>query len=82
MKINGTNKKTEPIKYLYICNRKKCANCYDECHHTADISYALYKEHDRFEPGPEGTLWELKQKNGRRQRLWKKKNSTTQKPGN
>ena len=25
---------------LYICNRKKCPNCSDECKHTKDVRYA------------------------------------------
>jgi hypothetical protein len=25
---------------LYICNRKKCPNCSDECKHTKDPRYA------------------------------------------
>ena len=62
MKIKSRRKHMEQKKVFYICNRKKCPNCYRECHHNADISFALYKEHDRFELGPNGTLWELKHK--------------------
>ena len=64
MKIKSRRKRMEQKKVFYICNRKKCPNCYGECHHTADISFALYKEHDRFEPGPDGTLWELRHGKG------------------
>lgn len=36
------------ITRLYVCNRKKCKNCYDECYHTRDLSFAKYKEHTSF----------------------------------
>ena len=27
---------------FYICDRKKCDLCSEECHHTSDRSHALY----------------------------------------
>ena len=26
---------------LYICDRKACENCYEECKHTNDIEHAV-----------------------------------------
>lgn len=28
------------IRVLYICDRKKCDNCREECHHCSDIEHA------------------------------------------
>lgn len=28
------------IQVLYICDRKKCENCYENCKHTTDIKHA------------------------------------------
>ena len=33
-------RKEEPMDVLYLCNRKKCENCSDECIHTKDVRYA------------------------------------------
>ena len=32
--------KSKEIKVLYICDREKCADCYEECMHTTDITHA------------------------------------------
>lgn len=64
MKIKSTRQKRNDPHIMYICNRRRCLHCVKECHHTADPEYALYKEHDRFELGPNGTLWELKHGKG------------------
>ena len=29
------------IDIFYICDRKACANCHEECRHTGDISHAV-----------------------------------------
>lgn len=49
----------EKYKTLYVCDRKKCENCCTECKHTADINHAKYDTHFQFEPGRDGTLWEV-----------------------
>lgn len=49
----------EKYKTLYVCDRKKCEHCCTECKHTADINHAKYDSHYQFEPGRDGTLWEV-----------------------
>lgn len=34
--------KTE-VDIFYLCDRKACENCHDECKHTGDISHAANK---------------------------------------
>ena len=29
------------FEVLYICDRKACENCSEECHHTSDIEHAV-----------------------------------------
>ena len=45
---------------FYICNRKKCANCNEECRHTSDPEYAVNPnfEAERFVKLISGDLWE------------------------
>ena len=31
----------EDFDVLYICDRKACENCHEECMHTSDIEYAI-----------------------------------------
>lgn len=60
VKIKSTNRRKPDPKFMYICNRRRCLHCVKECNHTAQIEYALYKIHDRFEAGRDGRLWELR----------------------
>lgn len=44
MKINSLREKEglDPIsQILYICDRRKCDACHDECYLTRDISHAV-----------------------------------------
>jgi len=41
---------------LYICDRTKCKNCTDECHHTANKFYARDIDHEFVEI--HGAMWE------------------------
>ena len=45
IKITSTKKKSKAPTRLYVCNRKRCDNCSDECRHTSDIRFALYDDH-------------------------------------
>ena len=56
--LNIAMRSKRPRKTFYICNRKRCRDCSVECHHTADISFALYEIHDSFELMGDGSLWE------------------------
>ena len=58
MKVQLTRLRPKPKRIFYVCNRKRCERCSDECHHTADIAYALYDTHDDLVPERDGTLWE------------------------
>ena len=58
MKIKSSNRPKPQRKVYYVCNRKRCERCFDECHHTTQIEYALYETHDVFEPGVDGSIWE------------------------
>ena len=33
----------EGKRRFYICDRRKCDVCSEECHHTSDPEHALYK---------------------------------------
>ena len=33
----------EDFDVLYICDRKACENCYEECMHTSDIEHAIHR---------------------------------------
>ena len=63
MKIKSKNRHKPEPRLMYICNRRRCLHCVKECNHTAQIEYALYKDHSksRFECGSDGKMWELKQ---------------------
>lgn len=58
MKIKSTNKRPEPRKRYYICDRTKCTNCTIECGHTTDLRYALYPEHDVWVMANDGSMWQ------------------------
>lgn len=62
MKIKSGNKRKPEPKFMYICNRRRCLHCVPECHHTAQIEYALYKDHSKsqWDAGKDGRMWELK----------------------
>ena len=49
---------------LYICDRKKCEDCFEECRHTSDKDHAVNPEFDRrrFKEDESGNYWE--QSNG------------------
>ena len=32
------------VDIFYICDRKACENCHDECGHTGDISHAVNRQ--------------------------------------
>ena len=36
----GAQSYIKPKKTLFICNRKRCANCYPECSHTTEARFA------------------------------------------
>lgn len=36
----GTQSYIKPKKTLFICNRKRCANCHPECSHTTEARFA------------------------------------------
>ena len=56
-----------PTEVLYVCDGKRecgkpcCTDysCHDACHHTSDISHALYESHDEgsFERFPAVRNW-------------------------
>ena len=60
MKIKSTKRKYTEPHIMYICNRRRCQHCVKECTHTAQIEYARYETHERFELGRDGKLWEVK----------------------
>lgn len=62
IKIKSSNRRNPEPKLMYICNRKRCLHCVPECHHTAQIEYALYKDHSKsqWDAGKDGRMWELK----------------------
>ena len=33
----------EDFDVLYICDRKACENCHEECMHTSDIEHAIHR---------------------------------------
>ena len=37
---DGTQSYIKPKRTLYICNRKRCANCLPECSHTTEARFA------------------------------------------
>ena len=45
---------------LWICNRKRCENCFDECKHTTDKEYAINPDADpdTFNKDSDGNLWQ------------------------
>ena len=45
---------------LWICNRQRCEDCFEECRHTSDREFAVNPEFDRnrFEEDQDGNLWE------------------------
>lgn len=32
------------VDFLYLCDRKACENCHDECNHTSDIEHAIHRD--------------------------------------
>lgn len=50
--------KTKSI--LWLCNRKRCDNCLEDCRHTSDREFAINPDFDRTRFGEdfEGNLWE------------------------
>lgn len=46
---------------FYICNRKKCTNCNEDCRHTSSIAYAVNPifEKSRFRETEQGDWWEI-----------------------
>lgn len=33
----------DKIIIMYLCDRKKCENCREECQHTTDANHAIHK---------------------------------------
>ena len=50
---------------FYVCDRKKCPNCSEECKHTSDITHALYDKHKYFYHDWKHDLWEVIQEEKR-----------------
>lgn len=49
MLIARTKPKYEQKKRkFYVCDRKRCTHCAEDCHHTTDINHALYEDHTDF----------------------------------
>ena len=46
---------------LYICDRKRCANCNEDCRHTSDLKHAINPkfEESRFRINEIGDWWEI-----------------------
>ena len=45
---------------FYICNRKKCENCLDNCKHTSDERFAKNPKEERiFLEHRDGSMWEV-----------------------
>lgn len=38
---------------FYLCDRKACEKCHEECHHTSDIKHAVHRD------DLEGRMFEL-----------------------
>ena len=58
MKIKSSNKKPEPKKRFYVCDRTRCENCSFDCRHTTDLKYALYPEYDSWTMAYDGSMWQ------------------------
>ena len=45
---------------LWLCNRQRCKDCFEECKYTTDKKYAVNPDADikRFHKDPDGNLWE------------------------
>ena len=43
---------------LYLCDRKACENCHEECKHTSDIRHAVNFEQDHADGVEVGNFWE------------------------
>lgn len=43
---------------LYLCDRKACENCHEECKHTSDIRHAINFEQDHADGVEVGNFWE------------------------
>lgn len=54
IKIKSSNRKPEPKRVYYVCNRQRCQNCQPECRWTTDINYALYADHTDFSQEKDG----------------------------
>lgn len=46
---------------LYICDRKRCINCNEDCKHTTDVKHAINPifEKSRFRKNENGDWWEI-----------------------
>lgn len=42
------------MTFLYICDRKQCENCSDECKHTSNILHAVNNDARNFSIYGEG----------------------------
>ena len=43
---------------LYLCDRKACEICNEECKHTSDIRHAINFEQDHADGVEVGNFWE------------------------
>lgn len=43
---------------LYLCDRKACENCHEECKHTSDIRHAINFEQYHADGVEAGDFWE------------------------
>ena len=48
---------------LYLCDRKACENCHEECKHTTDIRHAVNFEQYHADGVEVGNFWEKEKEN-------------------
>ena len=50
---DGREREEDTMKIFYLCDRRACEKCHDECEHTNDIRHAV-----SFELTPNGNMYE------------------------
>ena len=69
IKIDGHNRPPAKRNIYYVCNRERCFGCKTkpirDCHHTTDIRFAAYDDHDpeEFDYDVENKSWWEKERN-------------------
>lgn len=43
---------------LWLCNRKRCKYCYEECKHTTQKEFAAYPDITTFKKDENGNEWQ------------------------